>query len=85
MHSQKIPIVTKAKIYMYHLQPVALYGMEYVTWTKNLVQKVRVFHNDIMRTITIVNCIIRSIIKKTAVLKGIMADAVTCKVFDSGT
>ena len=50
-NSKKIPTSIKLKLYRVYIQPVVLYGMESITWTKRLTQKVRVFQNDMMRSI----------------------------------
>ena len=48
---KNIPIKLKTKVYKVYMEPVVLYGLECVTWSRKLVNKIKVFQNDVMRTI----------------------------------
>ena len=49
--SKRIPINIKVKIYKTYVLPVVLYGSECVTWNENLLNKMEIFHNKVMRMI----------------------------------
>ena len=51
MTSKNLNITTKANIYKCYILPVVTYGMECVSWTDKLLQKMEVFQNHIMRFI----------------------------------
>ena len=52
LKSNRIPLHIKTKIYNIYILPILLYGMECIAWTKNLLQIVEVFQNNIMRLMT---------------------------------
>ena len=47
--SKVIPLTIKVKIYKTYILPVILYGANCITWKENLLQKLEVFQNDMMR------------------------------------
>ena len=51
LKSRKIPSMTQSNIYKVYIQPVVLYGMECIAWSNKFLDKLRVFQNDIMRSI----------------------------------
>lgn len=55
LKSNRIPINIKTKIYKTFIMPIVLYGCECITWNKNLLRKMEVFQNKILRIITNVN------------------------------
>ena len=52
LKSKRVPISVKAKVYLIYVLPVVLYGLDCLTWTKALSERVDVFQNHIMRFIT---------------------------------
>ncbi len=52
LKSKRVPIYIKTKIYKTYILPVVLYGLDCITWSNKLCQKVEVFQNHIMRFIT---------------------------------
>ena len=52
LKSKRIPIPLKVKIYLIYVLPVVLYGLDCITWNKNLSNHIEVFQNHIMRFIT---------------------------------
>ena len=50
--SPRVPRYIKVKVYMLYILPVALYGLDCVTWTKKLASRIEVFQNNILRFIT---------------------------------
>ena len=52
MKSKRVPITVKVKVYLIYILPAVLYGLDCITWTKNLSNRIEIFQNHIMRFIT---------------------------------
>ena len=52
LKSKRVPIAVKVKVYLIYVLPVVLYGLDCITWTKQLSDRIEVFQNHIMRFIT---------------------------------
>ena len=52
LKSKRVPITVKVKVYLIYVLPVVLYGLDCITWTKQLSNRIEVFQNHIMRFIT---------------------------------
>ena len=52
LKSKRVPFSVKAKVYLIYVLPVVLYGLDCLTWTTKLSERVEVFQNHIMRFIT---------------------------------
>ena len=52
LKSKRVPITVKVKVYLVYVLPVVLYGLDCITWTKQLSNRIEVFQNHIMRFIT---------------------------------
>ena len=52
LKSKRVPIYVKVKVYLTYVLPVVLYGLDCITWTKVLSQRIEVFQNHVMRFIT---------------------------------
>ena len=47
-----MPIHVKVKVYLVYVLPVVLHGLDCITWTKQLSDRIEVFQNHVMRFIT---------------------------------
>ena len=52
LKSKRVPISVKVKVYLVYVLPVVLYGLDCITWTKALSDRIEVFQNHVMRFIT---------------------------------
>ena len=52
LKSKRLPISVKVKTYLIYVLPVVLYGLDCLTWSKALANRIEVFQNHIMRFIT---------------------------------
>ena len=52
LKSKRVPIPVKVKVYLIYVLPVVLYGLDCITWTTQLCNRIEVFQNHIMRFIT---------------------------------
>ena len=52
LKSKRVPISVKAKTYLIYVLPVVLYGLDCITWTKQLSNRIEIFQNHVMRFIT---------------------------------
>ena len=52
LKSKRVPISVKVKVYLIYVLPVVLYGLDCITWTKQLSNRIEVFQNHVMRFIT---------------------------------
>ena len=52
LKSKRVPISVKVKTYLIYVLPVALYGLDCITWTDALSNHIEVFQNHMMRFIT---------------------------------
>ena len=49
LKSKRVKITVKVKVYLVYVLPVVLYGSDWITWTKQLSNRIEVFQNHIMR------------------------------------
>ena len=52
LKDRKTPIITKKKTFETYILPCLMYGAETITWRKDLLRKLDVFQNNIMRICT---------------------------------
>ena len=52
LKSTRVPYHIKTKVYLCYILPVVLFGLDCVTWTKNLESRIEVFQNHVLRFIT---------------------------------
>ena len=52
LKSRRVPLSVKVRVYLIYVLPVVLYGLDCLTWTKKLSDRIEVFQNHIMRFIT---------------------------------
>ena len=52
LKSKRVPIAIKVKTYLLYVLPVVLHGLDCITWTQKLSQRIEVFQNHVMRFIT---------------------------------
>jgi len=52
LKSKRVPIHVKVKVYLVYVLPVVLHGLDCITWTKQLSDRIEVFQNHVMRFIT---------------------------------
>ena len=48
LKSKRVPIPVKVKVYLIYVLPVVLYGLDCITWTTQLCNRIKVFQNHIM-------------------------------------
>ena len=52
LKSKRVPISVKTRVYLIYVLPVVMYGLDCITWTKQLSRRIEVFQNHIKRFIT---------------------------------